>query len=127
MQQIADARRILIVDDSSTSRMIVRRCFEIASPGPLIFYEAVDGAAALEFLHAHEVDLIVTDVNMPEMDGMTFVWKTKVSRRLQSIPILVLSSMMDEQLQCAFAGLGVAGFIQKPLSPAKVAELIEDR
>ncbi len=126
MQQIAGTRRILIVDDSSTSRMITRRCFEIASGDSVDFYEAADGLAALKLLYEHDVDLIITDVNMPEMDGLAFVWQAKASRRLQSVPIVVLSSMKNEEIECAFVGLGVSEFIQKPISPAKVAELLGD-
>ncbi len=126
MRSLAQARRILIVDDSSTSRMITRRCFEIAASDSLTFHEACDGAQALSMLHEHEVDLIVTDINMPKMDGMTFVWKVKMNPRLESTPILVLSSMKNERMQSGLVGLGIAGFIQKPISPAKLADLVGD-
>lgn len=126
MDQIAEARRILIVDDSSTSRMITRRCFEMASTQPITFLEAPDGAAALAVLQDEDVDLIITDINMPKMDGMTFVWKVKMNRKLESIPIIVLSSMKNERMESGLNGLGVSSFIQKPISPAKVAEFVGD-
>ena len=126
MRSLADASRILIVDDSSTSRMITRRCFQIAASDTITFLEACDGAEALSLLYEHEVDLIVTDINMPKMDGMTFVWKVKMNPRLESTPIVVLSSMKNERMQSGLVGLGVAGFIQKPISPAKLAELVGD-
>jgi len=124
MDQTAEARKVLIVDDSSTSRMITRRCFEMASAGPICFVEAPDGAAALALLQEQNVDLIVTDINMPKMDGMTFVWKVKMNKRLESKPIIVLSSMKNERMQSALAGLGVTSFVQKPISPAKLAEIL---
>lgn len=124
MDQVSEARRILIVDDSSTSRMITRRCFEMASSRPAQFLEAPDGAAALAMLHEHSVDLIVTDINMPKMDGMTFVWKVKMTRHLERVPIIVLSSMKNERMESALNGLGVTSFIQKPISPAKVAQFM---
>ena len=122
MNQNAVARRVLIVDDSATSRMITRRCFEMASTRPSSFIEAADGAAALTLLQDNEIDLIVTDINMPKMDGMTFVWKVRMNSRFQATPIIVLSSMKNERMQSTLDELGVTRFIQKPLSPAKVAE-----
>jgi two-component system, chemotaxis family, chemotaxis protein CheY len=124
MNQDAAARKVLIVDDSSTSRMITKRCLEMASTEPMVFLEAPDGAEALSVLQGETVDLIVTDINMPKMDGMTFVWKVKMNERLQKTPIVVLSSMKNEKMENAFMGLGVSSFIQKPISPAKVAEYV---
>ncbi|MFW5783408.1 MAG: response regulator [Spirochaetota bacterium] len=118
------SRRVLIVDDSSTSRMITRRCLEMASSDPMTFLEAPDGAEALSVLQNESVDLIITDINMPKMDGMTFVWKVKMNERLEDTPILVLSSMKNERMEHALLGLGVTSFIQKPISPAKVAEYV---
>ena len=124
MDQIAEARKILVVDDSSTSRMITRRCFEMASTQPITFLEAPDGAAALTILQDNDVDLIITDINMPKMDGMTFVWKVKMNKRLENTPIIVLSSMKNERMENGLNGLGISSFIQKPISPAKVAEFV---
>lgn len=124
MDHVAQARRILIVDDSSTSRMITRRCFEMATTESLTFLEAPDGAVALSILQQEPVDLIITDINMPKMDGMTFVWKVKMNEKLEATPIVVLSSMKNERMQSALTGLGVTTFIQKPISPAKVAEYV---
>lgn len=118
------SRKVLIVDDSSTSRMITRRCLEMASGDPMTFLEAPDGAEALSVLENESVDLIITDINMPKMDGMTFVWKVKLNERLENTPILVLSSMKNERMETALLGLGVTSFIQKPISPAKVAEYV---
>ncbi len=118
------SRRVLIVDDSSTSRMITRRCLEMASSDPMTFLEAPDGAEALSVLQNESVDLIITDINMPKMDGMTFVWKVKMNEQLENTPILVLSSMKNERMEHALLGLGVTSFIQKPISPAKVAEYV---
>ncbi|MFW5717577.1 MAG: response regulator [Spirochaetota bacterium] len=117
-------RTVLIVDDSSTSRMITRRCLEMASTDPMTFLEAPDGAEALSVLQNESVDLIITDINMPKMDGMTFVWKVKMNERLEDTPILVLSSMKNERMENVLLGLGVTNFIQKPISPAKVAEYV---
>jgi two-component system, chemotaxis family, chemotaxis protein CheY len=117
-------RRVLLVDDSSTSRMITRRCFEMAFQTPLEFVEAPDGAEALSLLEDSEFDLIVTDLNMPKMDGTTFVWKVKKAKKLQQTPIIVLSSLKNERTESALGALGVKEFIQKPVSPAKIMEYV---
>ena len=121
MADEARAMRILIVDDSSTSRMITRRCIETASAVPVEFAEAPDGAEALSLLEADSFDLIVTDLNMPKMDGTTFVWKVRMARELADTPIIVLSSLKNERTASALAALGVKDLIQKPISPAKIA------
>ena len=125
MDQNEEARRILIVDDSSTSRMITRRCFEMASTVPMTFLEAPDGAVALSMLQEQAVDMVITDLNMPKMGGVTFVWKVKLNKHMEQTPIVVLSSVKNERTENALAALGVTSYIQKPISPAKVAEYVE--
>ncbi len=119
------ARTILLVDDSSTSRMITQRCLEMALAPGIEFLEAPDGAEALTILAEHRVDLIVTDINMPKMDGVTFAWKVRLQPETSDLPVIVLSSMRNERLRSALQGLGVKLFIQKPISPAKIMDLLE--
>jgi two-component system, chemotaxis family, chemotaxis protein CheY len=125
MSDETSVRRVLLVDDSSTSRMITKRCFEMAFDIPMEFLEAPDGAEALSLLEDHEFDLIVTDLNMPKMDGTTFVWKVKMARGESATPIIVLSSLKNERTESALGALGIKEFIQKPVSPAKIAEYVE--
>jgi len=116
--------RILIVDDSATSRMIVRRCFEIAGYRDAQYFEAEDGVQAISFLKGATVDLILSDYRMPKMDGGTFVRKLKMSRETRSIPIVVISSMSNDEMERDLVQSGVKAVIHKPLSPAKVAEAL---
>ena len=76
-------QRILIVDDSATSRMIVRRCFEIAGFKESAYLEAEDGLKAVSLLDKKKVDLILTDLKMPKMDGQIFIKKLK-TRKMQA-------------------------------------------
>lgn len=126
MGPIEHARKILLVDDSSTSRMITKRCFEMTVDPDVEFLEAPDGAAALDMLQKTPVDLVVTDINMPKMDGVTFVWKVRMHPETADVPVVVLSSMKNDRLKSALQGLGVEIFIQKPVSPAKIAEYVEE-
>jgi len=116
--------RILIVDDSATSRMIIRRCFEIAGYRDAEFYEAEDGVMALSFLREHAVDLVVSDIRMPRMDGGTFIRKLRMSDGTKRIPVVVASSMSSDTLEAELKRSGVKAVIRKPVSPAKVLEAV---
>ena len=73
--ELMEYKKILIIDDSATSRMIIRRCFEIAEFHNSRYYEAEDGLRAVSFLQENIVDLILSDLKMPKMDGNTFIKK----------------------------------------------------
>jgi len=117
-------RRILIVDDSATSRMIIRRCFEIAGFRESEYFEAEDGVMAISFLRNHPVDLVVSDLRMPKMDGGTFIKKLRMTPETKNIPVVVTSSMSSDVLEAQLLQSGVKAVIRKPISPAKVAEAI---
>ena len=116
--------RILVVDDSATSRMIIKRCFEIAGYHESTYFEAEDGLKALSFLEENNVDLILTDLKMPKMDGQTFIRKLKMKQRTRRIPVVVISSMGNDALEKQLLEVGVRGIIRKPMSPDKVAEAL---
>jgi two-component system chemotaxis response regulator CheY len=116
--------RILIVDDSATSRMIIRRCFEIAGFRQAQFFEAEDGVVAISFLKTNKVDLVLSDLRMPKMDGTTFIRKLKMSEETRAIPVVVISSMSNDLLEAELLKSGVKAVIRKPISPAKVAEAV---
>ena len=112
---------ILIVDDSSTSRMIIERCFQIAGYANASYYFAENGLDAFTSLECNKtVDLIVTDLNMPKMDGENFIKKLKIDKRTGVIPVLVISSVGDGAVEKILNELGVLGIIKKPISPAKI-------
>jgi YesN/AraC family two-component response regulator len=96
----------------------------MAIRAPVEFVEAHDGANALSLLDSGSYDLVITDLNMPKMDGMTFVWKVKMARKETVGEIIVLSSMDNAQVRAALFGLGVKHYLQKPVSPAKIAECV---
>lgn len=115
-------RTILIVDDSETSRMIIRKCFTMTGDEDSQFYEAEDGIHALSVLADAQVDLVVTDLNMPRMDGVTLVRKLRKGERTRSLPIVVISSMGNDHLDQELHSLNVTAIIRKPLTPAKVRD-----
>lgn len=117
--------KILLVDDSATSRMIMKRCLVIAGLSEAEYYEVEDGLEALTFFESNNTaDLIVTDLNMPRMDGKNLIKKLKVNDKTKNIPILIISSIGIKKGQEDLKKMGVKGIIQKPLSPAKIVEVL---
>lgn len=117
--------KILLVDDSATSRMIIKRCLIIAGYRDSEYFEVEDGLEALTFFEEENtVDLIVTDLNMPRMDGNNLIKKLKVNNKTRKIPILIISSMGNEIFPEELKALGIKGIIQKPISPAKIVDIL---
>lgn len=84
--------RVLIVDDSSTIRRIISRCLERAEVGVTEVFEASDGRKALELLNIKAVDVVLTDINMPNMNGLQLLREMKQSPQWGAIPVLVITS-----------------------------------
>ena len=113
---------ILIVDDSSTSRMIIQRCIEMAGIESAGYRFAENGLDALASLKAKGgVSVIVTDINMPKMDGQTFLRILKSDSRTSEIPVIVVSSVAAEEEGASVPAPGALAVVKKPVSPAKMA------
>lgn len=117
---------ILIVDDSETSRMITKKCLSICGLEDAEFFDAQDGLEALQVLSQHQVDLVVTDLNMPRMDGFTLVKKIKLSPKIATPQIIVFSSLASDPVEAELKTYGVASVVHKPLSPEKLAQALEN-
>ena len=121
--KMMEYKDILIVDDSATSRMIIKRCFEIAGFHEAQYHEAEDGLKAVGLLQDTKVDLILSDLKMPKMDGNTFIKKLKMREVTKDIPVVVISSMGNDVSENQLLTSGVKAIIRKPLSPAKVVRV----
>lgn len=114
-------KHILIVDDSPTSRMIIERCVQMCGLEPQHFYHAENGIDALGILsESTEIDLIITDINMPKMDGQTFVRLIKNRDETRTIPVIITSSIADSSFEPEMSKLGVLAVVKKPVSPEKL-------
>ena len=111
---------VLIVDDSALARMIVRRSLSAAGLAGARFAEAPDGAAALAILQNAVPDLVVADLNMPELDGEGLLRAVRADRRLDGVPFLVSSSAMNPAKEERLRGLGAAAVLRKPFSPGEL-------
>ncbi len=117
-------KKIMIVDDSATARMVIHRCLEIGVSRKAEYIQAVNGKDALEKLKDNPVDLIVTDVNMPEMDGEELVKVLNTTPEYKNIPVIVVSSVANPALKEAVEKHGVSTMISKPLSPSILATAV---
>jgi two-component system chemotaxis response regulator CheY len=115
--------RILVVDDSATIRLAVKMLLKKKLPEAEIV-AANDGKAGLVTLREAPFDLILTDLNMPELDGFGFLEGARKISHSEKTPIIVLTSQTDEKdIDRAF-GLGATAFLNKPIVTAELEETI---
>lgn len=116
-------KNVLIVDDSPTSRMIIQRCVEMTGIEVDSFLYAENGIDGLSIIDDNTVDLIFTDINMPKMDGQTFIRLLKNKPATSKIPVIVTSSIADGSIEIEMKKLGITDIIKKPVSPEKIMRI----
>ena len=117
-------KNIVIADDSALARMFIRRCLEIAGLGDANFYEASDGNEAIQKMKEVAADLLVTDLTMPNMNGIELMRRITASPRLSRTPVLVVTSAGNEEQRKELLELGVTRILSKPISPPMLVEAI---
>ena len=115
---------VLIVDDSRSARVFMRRVLE--NIGIRNFTEAENGKEAVEIIHSHAFDLIITDYHMPEMDGKELTEHIRTQSWQSNVPILMVSSDTNESRLAAVAQAGVSGICDKPFEPEVVWGLLQN-
>lgn len=110
-------KNILVADDSLTARMVVIRCLQIAGVKDATFIEASDGSAALEWAQNLKPDLILADLNMPFVDGATLLRNLKSDPELEHIPVVIVSSSINQARGEELKSLGAMAVVPKPVSP----------
>jgi two-component system, chemotaxis family, chemotaxis protein CheY len=118
-------KRIIIADDSGTARMFIKRCFEISGCQDVEFLEAVNGLEVLAHLKKTSVDLIVSDLHMPEMDGTELLKRIKSSPRFHETPVIIISSAANPKKVEELKELQALDVLSKPVSPASVSKAIK--
>lgn len=112
---------IMIVDDSRTVRSMVRGALE-ADHHQVI--EATDGVAALAALDTASADMVITDVNMPEMDGLKLVRALRERPRYRFTPILVLTTEGGAEMKQRGREAGATGWLVKPFNPDQLRQTV---
>ena len=109
---------VLIIDDSSTTRLYYREILEGAGFG---VDEAINGIEGLEKTMERSFDLIVVDLNMPKMDGYTFLGQLRRSGDLQAVPAIMISTQARDADQIKAYAAGANVYIVKPVDPVELA------
>lgn len=117
-------KNVLLVDDSSTMRKIIGRSLRQAGIEFDNIYEAGDGKEALEILESHKVDIVLSDINMPNMDGIAFLREKSSRDAIKNIPVLMISTETGEDIIGEAKALGAVGAIKKPFTPDKVNQVL---
>ena len=113
--------KILSVDDSKTIRMIVKRTF---APYDCVVCEAANGEEGLTKAAAEKPDLIILDITMPVMDGVTMLIKLKESPELKGIPVIMLTAESGRENVAYIAKLGVRDYLVKPFKDEQLIEKV---
>lgn len=117
-------KNVLLIDDSSTMRKIVGRSLRQAGIEFDNIFEAGDGIEALALLEKEHVDIILSDINMPNMDGIAFLREKANRPAIKDIPVLMISTETGEDIIGEAKSLGALGAIKKPFTPDKVNEIL---
>lgn len=114
--------RTLIVDDSAVMRKIVERSLRQAGINLDKVWEAGNGSEALEILRQQSVDLVLSDINMPVMDGLEFVRQLPGVENARGVPVVMITTEGSESHVVEAITCGARGYIRKPFTPDQVKE-----
>ena len=117
---------ILIVDDSLPMRGVLKKTLKAAGYGASDFLEAENGKRALEILSQVPVDIVITDFNMPVMNGLDMLCIMQSKPEFKKIPVIVVSTEGSIEKVTQIINQGAAGYVKKPFSPEQIRDqLIE--
>lgn len=116
--------RALIVDDSSVMRKIVERALRQAGLESLVVFEAGNGNEGLDVLKARAVDLILSDINMPAMDGLEFLRQIRLQKLAPDVPVVMITTESSAEHVRQAIEAGAQGYIRKPFTAEQVKERV---
>ena len=114
--------KLLIVDDSTMLRDMLSYALNEGGYNDVV--EAVDGIDGLEKANSTQYDLIITDINMPNMDGLTFVGELRKLSQYSKTPILVLTTERSDEMKTKGKAAGATGWIVKPFVPDQLLKAV---
>lgn len=116
---------ILIVDDSSTIRKIIIRCISHTQIAVGTLFEAADGEEALAILKEQTIHLVMTDINMPKMNGLELLSRLKAEDQWKNVPVLLITTEGRVDTVLEAANKGAAGYVKKPFTAGDIQAKIE--
>ena len=117
---------ILIVDDSATVRAMITKALRLSELPLGEINQAANGHEALKALGESWTDLVLTDINMPEMNGMELVRRMTADDLLCTVPIIVVSTEGSEERIAELKRQGICGYLRKPFTPEDIKEQVEN-
>jgi len=115
---------ILVVDDSETMRAVIKKTVLMSGVPIGEFCEAGNGKEALQILEETWVDVVLSDINMPEMGGIEFLQEVKKNEVLKNIPVIFISTESSQARMNEVADLGAAAYVKKPFMPGQIREVL---
>ena len=113
---------VLVVDDSAAIRKILQRVLRQTGMAITNIYEAGDGQEALGVLKGQPVNLVLTDINMPKMDGLQLLAAIKAQPDWQNLPVVMITTEGGEAKVAEALRLGAAGYVRKPFTADQIKE-----
>ena len=113
---------VLIVDDSAAIRKILHRVLRQTDLAIGGVFEAGDGIDALKVMNQHKVGLVLSDINMPNMDGLQLLGEIKANSEWKSIPIVIITTEGSHNKVVEAVNLGAAGYVRKPFTAEQIKE-----
>jgi two-component system chemotaxis response regulator CheY len=113
---------VLVVDDSAAIRKILTRVLRQTGMAIQTIHEAGDGQDALALMAQHRIDLVLTDINMPKMDGLQLLGALKASAQWRKIPVVMITTEGGETKVAEAVRLGAAGYVRKPFTADQIKE-----
>jgi two-component system chemotaxis response regulator CheY len=117
---------LLIVDDSAAMRAFISRVIELTGLEVGTCLQAANGRVALDLLRSNWIDMVLTDINMPVMNGEELVRSMEADELLRTIPVLVVSTDGSEHRVHRLMSLGAKGYVKKPFSPEVLRASMEE-
>ena len=113
---------VLVVDDSAAIRKILTRVLRQTGMAIQTIHEAGDGQEALTLMAQHRIDLVLSDINMPKMDGLQLLASLKASSQLRNVPVVMITTEGGETKVAEGVRLGAAGYVRKPFTADQIKE-----
>ncbi len=113
---------VLVVDDSAAIRKILQRVLTQTELPLGTILEAGDGLEAIERLKANNIGLVLSDINMPNMDGIELLTKMQENPQWKLIPVVMITTEGSQQKVLQAVGLGAAGYVRKPFTAEQIKE-----
>ena len=118
------AFNVLIVDDSSSMRAVIKKTLKVSGFNVGQFLMADDGKEALKVLEGEWVDIILTDINMPNMNGIELLTEVKKDEMLKSIPVVMVTTEGSDRVMQESMRLGAQGYVKKPFRPEEIKGIL---